>query len=493
MTGLVSIRAKLQKLVTALNKSYSTTNSCAIDHFTMQGTPLYSNMSDEENSDERFSDELARSGAQPTRSHYRSSDGGGTTSEEDTDARRSKRKSKRKSKRPSSSENMTEEELMAASARRKRRESRKAAASGVVAPEGRTSSRELEDPRESRRSSRHSGSRSTESTGLEGGIDRAVDLGDEEDPFARSAAPPQDRSRYAPKPTTSTKKKQEINKDFKDLRETGRWGSISKKEKWIVGIVALLVIIGVIVAVAILATRGGDEAPASLATSPPAPTAAPTARIVLSAQEQLSAIRAATVDNPATEASSLALLPEDVSFYQGKADDPTAAPVVRAASWIMYDDPIDNEEWLIPRYGLAVLYYATNGSGWTDQTGWMTESSACEWLGIRCDRFNKAIEEIDLSGNNLVGSIPNEVSMVNSLISLWLRKNELSGTVPNVALGSIPLLSILYLDGNKLGGSITSELAASGSLSKYIVEALKCNFVLLLRRVYSHTLAVSSF
>jgi hypothetical protein len=136
-----------------------------------------------------------------------------------------------------------------------------------------------------------------------------------------------------------------------------------------------------------------------------------------------------------------------------------------------------------------VLYYATNGTSWTDQTGWMTEVSACEWTGIRCDRFNKVVEEIDLSRNNLVGSIPNEVSLVKSLISLWLRKNELSGTVPNVALGSIPQLSILYLDSNNLQGSITADLAASGSLSKYIFEALmECRFACFNdSSAYSHT------
>jgi hypothetical protein len=48
-------------------------------------------------------------------------------------------------------------------------------------------------------------------------------------------------------------------------------------------------------------------------------------------QEQLTIIRAATIDNPATE-SSLSLLPEDASFYVDKAADPNELPVVRAAS-----------------------------------------------------------------------------------------------------------------------------------------------------------------
>jgi hypothetical protein len=451
----------------------------------------YSNMSDNERDNEFFRDESFGRDEEIARPERRSRRSSSNPESSGDEARKSHRKSKRKSKKPR--EDMTEEEIRAA--RRSRRSARmEAEAAGLQippgAPDGKISSVEAADePRASPRSGASGSVPGAHAISGSRGIDEAVKLGeydddDDEDIFKPAA----DYQGGSPpvRPSSAAKKKQEINKDFKDVRETGRWGSISKREMWIVGIVGLLVIIGVVVAVVML-TTGGDEAPPPppVATPPPAPTAAPTARVVLTAQQQLDAIRGATIDNPTTQ-DSLPLLPEDVSFYEGKANDPTAAPVVRAASWVMYDDPIDNEDWLVVRYALAVLYYSTSGDAWTTKDGWMTEASACEWHGIRCDRFNKGVEEIDLSGNNLSGSIPNEVNMVSSLISLWMRRNNLSGTVPNVAIGAIPQLSILYLDANNLTGTIGPELAASGSLSKYDAQVYAVSDVCIQRHL-SHS------
>jgi hypothetical protein len=188
-------------------------------------------------------------------------------------------------------------------------------------------------------------------------------------------------------------------------------------------------------------------------------------------QEQLTIIRAATIDNPATE-SSLSLLPEDATFYVDKAADPNESPVVRAASWIMYDDPWDQEEWLTVRYALlvAVLFYSTGGASWSNKSGWLTDDSACAWNGVRCDCFDQRVEEIDLSENNVSGFIPNEVGMIPTLISLWLRRNKLTGSVPSLALGAMPSLSVLYLDQNNFTGTIGADLAASGALSKCRVD-----------------------
>lgn len=432
----------------------------------------YSSMNDSTGDDEFFRDESSGNEERAARKSRKSSSN--PNSSTDDEARKRKKKKK---KRP-----MTEEEIAARNARRSAKMEAEAAGLPVLsgAAEETVSSPREGEPRSSRRSTRSSDSRPREGTrpgaqSMSGsrGIDEAVKVGefenDEEDPFAprqsRQSRPADSR----PRPSASTKKKQEINKDFKDVRETGSWGSMSKTEMWIVGIVCGLVLIGLIVGLSVGLTREepAPPPPAPVTTPPPAPTAAPTARVILTPQQQLDAIRGATIDNPTTQ-NSLASLPEDVSFYEGKANDPTAAPVVRAASWIMYDDPIDNPDWLIPRYALAVLYYSTNGAAWTTTEGWMTDASACDWYGMRCDRFNKFIEEIDLTGNGLSGTMPDELNMIDSLISLWLGKNSISGAVPNVALGAIKKLSILYLNDNNLTGELTPDLAASGSMSKFV-------------------------
>ncbi|XP_074281727.1 uncharacterized protein LOC141606479 [Silene latifolia] len=72
--------------------------------------------------------------------------------------------------------------------------------------------------------------------------------------------------------------------------------------------------------------------------------------------------------------------------------------------------------------------------------------------------------DIDLSCNNLVGSIPNEVTKMSSLLSLNLSHNQLSGTIPN-NIGGLRSLISLDLSKNKLRGSIPTSMGALYCLS----------------------------
>ena len=69
---------------------------------------------------------------------------------------------------------------------------------------------------------------------------------------------------------------------------------------------------------------------------------------------------------------------------------------------------------------------------------------------------------LNLTGNQLSGSIPKELGGLSNLRSLSLGENQLSGSIPP-ELGSLSNLEYLYLQENQLSGSIPPEL---GSLSK---------------------------
>ena len=74
------------------------------------------------------------------------------------------------------------------------------------------------------------------------------------------------------------------------------------------------------------------------------------------------------------------------------------------------------------------------------------------------------LEDLDLSFNDLEGSIPKELGRLSSLQYLFLRFNKLSGTIP-AELGNLTNLSILYLNGNALSGTIPTELGNLTNLS----------------------------
>ncbi|GLJ59564.1 hypothetical protein SUGI_1514190 [Cryptomeria japonica] len=64
---------------------------------------------------------------------------------------------------------------------------------------------------------------------------------------------------------------------------------------------------------------------------------------------------------------------------------------------------------------------------------------------------------IDLSNNNLSGSIPPEMGSLQGLIALNLSRNDLSGRIPKT-LGRMDQLEPLDLSLNRLNGNIPLEL-----------------------------------
>jgi hypothetical protein len=46
---------------------------------------------------------------------------------------------------------------------------------------------------------------------------------------------------------------------------------------------------------------------------------------------------------------------------------------------------------IIQRYGLATLYFATQGDRWTNNDGWLSPSQECDWFGVECDSNGFAV------------------------------------------------------------------------------------------------------
>jgi len=98
---------------------------------------------------------------------------------------------------------------------------------------------------------------------------------------------------------------------------------------------------------------------------------------------------------------------------------------------------------------LVDFYYATNGSNWLNNGGWLT-APINEWHGITVSSNACAIVEISLGHNQLSGTIPN--LMLPQLEKLRLNNNQLTGTIPN--FDNLPALEVLYLHNNTLTGAL---------------------------------------
>lgn len=110
-----------------------------------------------------------------------------------------------------------------------------------------------------------------------------------------------------------------------------------------------------------------------------------------------------------------------------------------ATQWIINGDlrlacPDDTK--IVQRWVLAVMYYSTTGDAWFDcfagdqnctnslsflgEDAFLSESNECQWAGISCN-FNACVTEIEFEENNLVGTIPTELGLLDDLVrSLFL-------------------------------------------------------------------------
>ncbi|MFC2137408.1 lamin tail domain-containing protein [Bacteroidota bacterium] len=106
---------------------------------------------------------------------------------------------------------------------------------------------------------------------------------------------------------------------------------------------------------------------------------------------------------------------------------------------------------------LAALYNATNGDSWRDKTGWNTEINnvSNEWFGVEVN--NGRVVGLFLSGNNLSGSIPEEIGNLTELRYLWIDNNSISGTLPG-EIGNLKNLIEFGFYFNDFSGELPEEI-----------------------------------
>jgi len=134
---------------------------------------------------------------------------------------------------------------------------------------------------------------------------------------------------------------------------------------------------------------------------------------------------------------------------------------------------------------LEDLYWSTNGPHWTDNKNWLNgDPCTNKWVGVVCDPRGHIVElflnnnqlrgsipatigilddmyEMSLDSNQLSGSIPATIGNIYGLDGLWLYNNQLSGSIP-ATIGSLSIMRELWLNDNQLTGSIP---AAIGNIS----------------------------
>lgn len=89
---------------------------------------------------------------------------------------------------------------------------------------------------------------------------------------------------------------------------------------------------------------------------------------------------------------------------------------------------------------------------------WDQNISPCNWTGVSCNRRNRRVASINLSGHGLTGSISPSIGNLYFLTSLQLQNNQLQGPIPK-EITNLFRLKVLNLSSNSLEGSLPSNLS----------------------------------
>ena len=117
---------------------------------------------------------------------------------------------------------------------------------------------------------------------------------------------------------------------------------------------------------------------------------------------------------------------------------------------------------------LEILYEATGGDDWTDNTNWLSDADLDEWYGVNA--YQDQVNGLRLRENNLVGRIPPELGALGNLFRLDLKNNQLSGPIA-AELSKFEGLRDMFLSGNAgITGRLPPELGYTGGLKYFTVD-----------------------
>jgi len=117
---------------------------------------------------------------------------------------------------------------------------------------------------------------------------------------------------------------------------------------------------------------------------------------------------------------------------------------------------------------LVSVFNSTGGAGWT--IPWNLSLPLDTWQGVKVNDQG-CVYELNLSYNNLSGSLPSDLWTLTSLTRLNLSGNQLVGSLSS-QIANLTELQWLQLNGNQLSGSIPAQL---GSLTDLTLLWLHAN------------------
>ncbi|CAK9163320.1 unnamed protein product [Ilex paraguariensis] len=153
-----------------------------------------------------------------------------------------------------------------------------------------------------------------------------------------------------------------------------------------------------------------------------------------------------------------------LSFRFGKTIDSTMGPLLNAMEINKYVKKSDGSLDGSVIAGVASLF---SSADWAKEGG--DPCLPVPWSWVQCNSdAQPRIVSIKLSRQNLMGSIPSDLTKLSGLVELWLDGNSLSGEIPDFT--GCTNLKIMHLENNQLTGDLPSSLVNLPNLRELYVQ-----------------------
>lgn len=159
----------------------------------------------------------------------------------------------------------------------------------------------------------------------------------------------------------------------------------------------------------------------------------------------------------------------------------TTSPQYKAFHFISEFDKRNvhpDDDLLIQRYALAVIYYATKGQNWRyGNFHFLSGVHECHWykkihssvMGVAACDANQHVTHLQLSGNNLEGTLPSEIKFLKRLEKLDLGNNILTGTIPS-EISQLSEMIYLSLNTNDFTGTIPDGIGQMKNAEEMLLQ-----------------------
>ncbi|XP_058209430.1 probable LRR receptor-like serine/threonine-protein kinase At1g67720 [Rhododendron vialii] len=157
-------------------------------------------------------------------------------------------------------------------------------------------------------------------------------------------------------------------------------------------------------------------------------------------------------------------LPFVLSFKFAKTIDSSMGPLLNAMEINKY---LKKNDGSLDGSVIASVVSLYSSADWAREGGDPCLPVPLSWLQCNSDPQPR-ITKIKLSGKNLTGNIPQDLTKLSGLVELWLDGNFLDGPIPDFS--GCKDLEIIHLENNQLTGDMPSSLAEIPNLRELYVQ-----------------------